>query len=294
MTGGNPVFDRIDKQVQQERYAGFGQPQQGQQGPAGSTQAATSGYAAQEAMSAQQLNDLYAQQAAGPVDTGRVTLDDVIMKSLGLFALLVASGTVTWVMVSGSPGLARPIWLGGMVLGLVLGLAIAFMKTVSVPLIVLYAVVEGAFLGAFSYTINSIPGYEGVILMAVLATVCTFAAMYAGYAVGFIKVTSKSRRMFFFAIVGYMIFSLLQLVLQWTGVLDGWGFGGSGPLGIGLSILGVGLAAYSLAIDFDSIDNAVSMGAPSKFSWLLAHGLIVSVVWLYIEFVRLFARLRDS
>ncbi|MER7073585.1 Bax inhibitor-1/YccA family protein [Terrabacter sp. NPDC000476] len=291
MAGGNPVFDRLNKQIEKERYAGFGAPQGSPQQPG--TQSATAGHAAQDALTAQQLNDMYARQSAGPVDTGRLTLDSVIMKSLGLFALLVAAGAVTWVLVSGSPGLAAPIWLGGMVIGLVLGLAIAFMKTVSVPLIVLYSAVEGAFLGAFSYTINSIQGYEGVVLMAVLATVCTFAAMYAGYATGFIKVTSKSRRMFFMAIVGYMIFSLLQLVLQLTGVISGWGFGGSGMLGIGLSILGVGLAAYSLAIDFDSIDNAVKVGAPEKFSWLLAHGLIVSVVWLYIEFVRLFARLRD-
>lgn len=294
MAGGNPVFDRLDKQIEKERYAGFGEPQRGQQGPMGSTQAATTGHAVQDAVTAEQLNDLYAKQSAGPVDTGRVTLDDVIMKSLGLFALLVAAGAVTWVMVTGSPGLARPIWLGGMVIGLVIGLAIAFMKTVSVPLIVLYAGIEGAFLGAFSYTINTIPGYEGVILMAVLATVCTFAGMYAAYAFGLVKVTSRSRRIFTFMVIGYAIFMLLQLVLQWTGVLDGWGFGGSGILGIGLSILGVGLASWSLAFDFDSIDKAVQYGAPRKYSWLLAHGLIVSVVWLYIEFVRLFARLRDA
>ncbi len=296
MAGGNPVFDRLNKQIEQERYAGFNSPQQkggGQPGmPQGMSQP-TAGYAAQDATSAQSLNELYARDAAGPTDTGRVTLDDVIIKSLGLFALLVATGTVTWFMVSGSPGLARPIWLVGMFVGLGIGLAIAFMKTVSVPLIVTYAVVEGAFLGAFSYTINNIRGYEGVPLMAVLATVCTFVAMYIGYATGFIKVTSKTRRMFFMAIVGYAIFSMLQLVLQMTGVIDGWGFGGSGMLGIGLSVLGVGLASYSLAIDFDSIDNAVKVGAPAKYSWLLAHGLVVSVVWLYIEFVRLFARLRD-
>jgi uncharacterized YccA/Bax inhibitor family protein len=294
MAGGNPVFDRLDKQIEKERYAGFGQPQRADQGPIGSTQAAGAGYASQDAMTAQQLNDIYARQSAGPVDTGRVTLDDVIMKSLGLFALLVAAGAVTWVMVTGSPGLARPIWLGGMVIGLIIGLAIAFMKTVSVPLIVLYAAIEGAFLGAFSYTINEIPGYEGVILMAVLATVCTFAGMYAAYAFGLVKVTSRSRRIFTFMVIGYAIFMLLQLVLQWTGVLSGWGFGGSGVLGIGLSILGVGLASWSLAFDFDSIDKAVQYGAPRKYSWLLAHGLIVSVVWLYIEFVRLFARLRDA
>lgn len=283
MAGGNPVFDRIDKQIKNDRYAGFGQAR-----PSGAP------YAAQDQLTTQQLNDMYAQPSAGSVDTGRVTLDDVIMKSLGLFALLLLAGGTAWFLVDQTPSLASPIWIGGMLLGLVIGFAIAFMRTVSVPLIVLYAAVEGAFLGAFSYTINSIPRYQGVVMQAVLATLCTFVAMYAGYATGLIKVTSKMRRMFMFAVGGYLIFGLLQLVLQWTGVLDGWGFGGSGGLGIGLSILGVGLAAWSLAFDFDSIDEAVTVGAPKQYSWLLAHGLIVSVVWLYIEFVRLFARLRDN
>jgi uncharacterized YccA/Bax inhibitor family protein len=288
MAGGNPVFDRLNKQIEKERYAGFGTPQ-----PQQGAQAATTGYATQDALSAQQLNEMYARQSAGPVDTGRVTLDDVVMKSLGLFVLLVASGLASWFLVESKPSLASPLWLGGMLIGVAMGFAIAFMKRVVVPLIVLYAVVEGVFLGAFSNVINSIPNYKGVVLMAVLATVCTFAGMYAAYATGLIKVNDRTRRMFTFLILGYGLFILLQFVLQMTGVLQGWGFGGSGPLGIGLSLLGTGLAAWSLAFDFDSIDRAVQVGAPRKYSWLLAHGLIVSVVWLYIEFVRLFARLRD-
>lgn len=291
MAGGNPVFGRIDKQIQQEGYAGFGSPQQGaQQG----MQGATAGYASQEAMTAQQLNEMYAGRSAGPVDTGRVTVDDVIVKSLSLFGVTMAVAGVSWFATSGNPGLTLPLWLGGMFGTLILGFVIVFMKQVSVPLLMVYAVLQGGFLGALSQFINSIPDYEGVVLTAVLATLCVFVAMYVGYATGFIKVTSRSRRIFFFAIVGYSIFSILQVILQLTGVVDGWGFGGSGPLGIGLSLLGTGLAAYSLAIDFDSIDHAVKVGAPSKYSWLLAHGLIVSIVWLYIEFIRLFARLRDG
>ena len=205
----------------------------------------------------------------------------------------MAVAGASWFMVDRSPSISVPLWLGGMVGTLILGFVIVFLKKVSVPLLVLYAVLQGAFLGAFSNVINSIPKYAGVPAMAVLATGCVFVAMYAGYATGFIKVTSKTRRMFFFAIVGYALFSVLQVILQLTGVLSGWGFGGSGALGIGLSLLGTALAAYSLAIDFDSIDHAVKVGAPAKYSWLLAHGLIVSIVWLYVEFVRLFARLRD-
>lgn len=293
MAGGNPVFDRIDKQLEKERYAGFGEPQRGQQGPVGSTQAATTGYAVQDAVTAEQLNDLYARQAAGPVDTGRVTLDDVIVKSLVLFVVTLAGAGVSWFMVDANQSLISPLWLGGMFGTLILGFAMMFMKNIPTPLYFVYAAVQGVFLGAFSYFLASAYGPD-LVLTAVVATLCVFVAMYAGYATGLIKVTEKSRRMFVFMIAGYALFSLVQVALLLTGVIDGWGFGGSGPIGIGLSLLGVGLASYSLAVDFDSIDNAVRVGAPQKYSWLLAHALVVSVVWLYIEIARLLARLRDA
>jgi len=293
MAGGNPVFDRLNKQIEKERYAGFGSPQGNPQQAQQGTQAATSGYATQDAMTAQQLNEMYNQAPAGPTDTGRVTVDDVVVKSITLFVVTIAVAFVSWFWTEANTNMTLPFWLGGMFGTLILGFVIAFMKKVSVPLLMVYAVLQGAFLGAFSQYIASVPQYDGVVQMAVLATLCVFVAMYVGYATGFVKVNDKTRRMFFFAIVGYGLFSLLQVVLLMTGVIDGWGFGDSGMLGIGLSILGVGLASYSLAIDFDSIDRAVQMGAPKKYSWLLAHGLIVSIVWLYIEFVRLFARLRD-
>ncbi|HEX6057348.1 MAG TPA: Bax inhibitor-1/YccA family protein [Intrasporangium sp.] len=294
MAGGNPVFDRIDKQLQQERYAGFGEPQRGQQqGPMGSTQGATAGYAVQDAVTAEQLNDLYARQAAGPVDTGRVTLDDVIIKSLVLFVVTLAGAGVSWFMVDNNQSLVSPLWLGGMFGTLILGFAMMFMKNIPTPLYFVYAAVQGVFLGAFSYFLEARYG-GGLVLTAVVATLSVFVAMYAGYATGLIKVTEKSRRIFFFMIAGYALFSLVQVVLLMMGVIDGWGFGGGGMLGIGLSLLGVGLASYSLAVDFDSIDNAVRLGAPRKYSWLLAHGLIVTLVWLYIEIARLLARMRDG
>jgi len=286
MAGGNPVFDRLNKQIEKERYAGFGAPQ-------GSPQQPQAGYATQDTLTAGQLNDMYNRAPAGPVDTGRVTVDDVVVKSLTLFVVTVAVAAFSWFWTEANSDMTLPFWLGGMFGTLILGFVIAFMKKVSVPLIMVYAVLQGAFLGAFSQYIASIPRYDGVVQMAVLATLCVFVAMYIGYATGFVKVNDKTRRMFFFALVGYGLFSLLQVVLLMTGVISGWGFGGSGGLGLILSILGVGLASYSLAVDFDSIDRAVQVGAPRKYSWLLAHGLIVTLVWLYIEFVRLFARMRD-
>lgn len=282
MAGNNPVFQRIDKQIEQQRYAGFGtSPRDSQRGPA-----AYSGPATQE-----QLQDLYAQPSATAVQMGRVSFDDVIMKTLGLFAVLLVAAGGAWVLTSGRPSLTMPVWLAGMFGGLVVGLVIAFMKKISVPLIIGYAVLEGVFVGAFSQVMERV--YPGIVATAVIATLATFAGMFLGYKSGIIKVTDRARRIFGLAVMGYLLFSLVNVVALLFGWTSGWGFGGSGLLGIGISVLGVGLASYSLAIDFDSIDHAVRAGAPEKFSWLLAHGLIVSVVWLYIEIVRLLARLRD-
>jgi uncharacterized YccA/Bax inhibitor family protein len=296
MAGNNPVFARVNQQIQ-DGYASFGnrpgQSRQAQQGPS----------AVQDRMppvspmtpgmpgGQDQLEYLYQQPPAGPVQTGRLTLDDVVIKTLGLFLVTLAVAAGSWVLTRESPGLLMPVWLGGMILGLVVGLAIAFKKTISVPLIVLYAALEGAFLGAFSQVMEQ--RYTGIVLTAVIATLCTFTGMLAGYKFGIIKVTSRSRKIFGMAILGYLLFSVVNVVALAFGWTSGWGFGGSGLLGIGISALGVGLAAYSLALDFDNIEQAVRAQLPEKYSWLMAHGLIVSLVWLYLEILRLLARMRD-
>ncbi len=282
MAGNNPVFKRIDKEIKQGTYAGFDQRP---------TQAGTMTGGPQDAMSQRHLEDMYQQPSAGPVQTGRVTYDDVIMKTLGLFVPLLAVAALSWVITLRNPSLAMPILLVGALGGLGIVLLIAFRKTISVPLIMTYAVLEGGFIGSISQLFERM--YPGLVATAVLATLATFAGMLAGYKFGLIKVTSKSRRIFRMMLLGYLLFGVINLVALLFGWTSGWGFGGSGLLGIGISLLGVGLASYSLAMDFDSIDTAVRAGAPEKYSWLLAFGLIVSLVWLYLEILRLLARMRD-
>jgi uncharacterized YccA/Bax inhibitor family protein len=287
MASSNPVFSQVNREIQQG-YAGFGQQRAGQQpgyNPGGMQ-------GVQDRMTSDQLEQMYDAPPAGPIQTGRVTFDDVIMKTLGLFVLVLAFAAGSWFLTRGNPGLLAPIWIGGMLAGLVVGLAIAFKKTVSVPLIVLYAVLEGAFLGAFSMMMEQ--RWPGIVMTAVIATLCTFAGMFAGYKFGLIKVTSRSRKIFGMMLIGYLLFSLVNVVALMFGLTSGWGFGGSGLLGIGISLLGVGLASYSLAVDFDDIQNAVRAGMPEKYSWLLAHGLIVTLIWLYIEMLRLLAILRGD
>jgi uncharacterized YccA/Bax inhibitor family protein len=278
----NPVFNRIDKEIKQGDYAGF------DRGPSASGMRTGSGV--QDSLNSQQLQDLYNQPSAGPVQMRRVTLDDVVMKTLGLFSIVVVVGAATWYTVAGNLNLSLPLMLAGMFGSLAIGLAIAFKKTISVPLIVLYAVLEGVLVGAISVVFEA--RWPGLVSTAVIATVCTFAGMFLGWKFGLIKVTDRSRRIFGMAIVGYLLFGLVNVVAAFMGVGSGFGFGGTGPMGIAISVLGVGLASYSLAIDFDSVDRAVKAQMPEKYSWLLAHGLIVTLVWLYLEILRLLARMR--
>ncbi|HON73804.1 MAG: Bax inhibitor-1/YccA family protein [Candidatus Lutibacillus vidarii] len=280
MAGNNPIFQRIEKDMR-SGYAGFGAAQH-QQVPQDRV----------TPMSPQQLDDLYTSPSATQVQAGRVTFDDVIMKALGLFTLVVVVAGATWVYTrSIAPALTMPAMWGGMIGTLVLGFVIAFKKTISVPLILTYAVLEGLFVGAISMVLEQV--YPGIVATAVLATVCTFAGMFVGYRTGLVKVTSRTRRIFAFAAMGYFLFSLVNVFTQAVGWTQGWGIGDSSGLGVVISVIGVGLASYSLAVDFDSIDQGVRAGLPQKYSWLFAHGLIVSLVWLYIEILRLLARFRD-
>lgn len=282
----NPAFNRLEKDAQ-SGYAGF-QDRGAGANPGGNVSYAQQGAA--QTMDPQQLQDMYNAPTAGPTDTGRVTMDDVIMKTMGLFALVVVFGAGGWIVASQNQQLGYMLLMGGMIGTLILGLVIAFKKTLSVPLIVGYAVLEGLFVGAVSQVFES--RWDGVVPMAAMATVGVFVGMFLAYKTGLIKVTDKFRRIVTMAIFGYAIFAVINFIYAMV-TNTSFGIGGNSMLGIGISVFAVGLASVSLALDFDMIDRAIATGAPQKYSWLLAHGLIVTVVWLYIEFLRLFARMRD-
>jgi uncharacterized YccA/Bax inhibitor family protein len=286
----NPVFDRIEKESRQG-YAGFGRSGAPAQQP-------TAGMASTDGMTSQQLQDLYNRPSAGPVQTKRLTIDDVVMKTAGLFAIVLVTAFVAWGL---TPSFGGVLMIGGIAATLVLGLVIAFKKTISVPLIVAYAVFEGALVGSVSRFYNDFfplePGqtaFQGIVPQAVMATLCVFAGMLLAYKTGLIKVTAKFRRIVTMAVIGYTLFALVNLVYVLFADGATFGIGGSSGLGIGISIFAVGLASLMLALDFDSIDKAIAAGAPEKYSWLLAHGLIVTLVWLYLEILRLLGRLRSN
>jgi uncharacterized YccA/Bax inhibitor family protein len=290
----NPVFSNSDVFGEPRRTARRGgaatapspygqspygqpQPQFGQYGTAGA-----------QAADAASLENMYNAPPATTADTKRLTYDDVIIKTGGLLALLVVVAAATWTF---APGL----WPIGMIAGLVLGLVNAFKKNPSPALITAYTVAEGVFLGGVSLLFGSIAGENavGIVLQAIVATMATFAAALFLFRSGRVRVTPKFTRWLLIAMVGYLVFSLVNVALTWTGVLDGWGMR-SGALGIVVGLVAVGLAAASLIVDFDSIKRGVEQGVPAKFAWAAAFGLIVTLVWLYLEFLRLLAIFNSS
>ncbi|WP_265523525.1 Bax inhibitor-1/YccA family protein [Oerskovia flava] len=247
-----------------------------------------------QAADAAQLDAMYNAPTATTADTKRLTYDDVIMKTGGLLALLVVVAAVSWNVTPQMPAL----WIIGAVVGLVLGLVNAFKKNPSPGLIIAYTVAQGAFLGGISLafagmTVAGGANLTDIVFQAVLATIATFAAALFLFRSGKVRVTPKFTRWLLIAMVGYLAFSLVNVVLVWTGVLGGWGMRG-GTWGIIIGLFAVGLAAASLIMDFDSIKRGVEAGVPAKFAWSAAFGLLVTLIWLYLEFLRLFAILQSS
>ncbi len=190
------------------------------------------------------------------------------------------------------------LYLLGAVAGLVLGLVNAFKRNPSPALIIAYTVAQGLFLGGISLAFGTMTVGNGgnltdIVFQAVLATVATFAAALFLFRSGKVRVTPKFTRWLLIAMVGYLAFSLVNVVLVLFGVLDGWGMRG-GTIGIVVGLIAVGLAAASLIVDFDSIKRGVEAGVPAKFAWSAAFGLMVTLIWLYLEFLRLFAILQSS
>lgn len=218
----------------------------------------------------------------------RVTLNDVVVKSAIMFGLVVAFAFVGWNLIAAAPGLMLPVFI----VALVLGLVNALKKNVSPALMVIFAVAEGLMLGGISYWYNSyavINGWDGIVLQAVVATMTTFGVMLTLYLTGVIKVTKRFTQVLLVAAVSYLVLALASLVAAMFGVGGGWGFYGVDGIGIVISLLGVAIAAFFLALDFEAIKQGVAMGLPERESWRMSFGLLVTLVWLYLEFLRMFA-----
>ncbi len=221
-----------------------------------------------------------------------MTIDDVVTKTGITLAVVVALGVLSYFMVSVNPGLMMPFVMVGALGGLALVLVATFGRKQDNPAIVLgYAAFEGVFLGAASFLFANLvsTGGPGMIAQAIFGTVGVFVGMLFVYKTGAIRVTPKFTRMMVAALFGVMAIALLNLVLGIFGVGGGEGFGlrSGGPLAIVFSLVCIGLAAFMFLIDFDSADQLIRAGAPEKAAWGVALGLTVTLVWLYLEILRL-------
>lgn len=222
----------------------------------------------------------------------RVTMPDIMAKSAILFVAATIMAVVGWQVISAAPTVGGLLMFAALIGTLVLGIVNAVKRQVSPPMVILYAVVSGFMLGAVSYWYNQIGlanEYEGLVLQAVIATFTTFGVMLLLYGTGLVKVTNKFVKFLTLAMGAYFVIALASLVGALFGVGGGWGFYGVGTLGLLLCLFGVGLAAFTLMLDFEAIKQGIAMGLPERESWRLSFGLLVTLVWLYLEFLRLFA-----
>lgn len=283
MESRNPVLRRFTEQ-EESGQAGFAYDE------GRSAYAAAAGAEAATAPTAEQLQGIYDTPGPG---TGRLTLDDVIVKTGICFVILVIGAVAGWNLMDRMPLI---VW-GAALVGFVLAMVNVFKKQVSPPLILLYALVEGVFLGGISNLYNDLAvsnNYPGIVQQAVLGTLVAFGVMLALYKTRIIKVNGIFQKMMMVALVSYLVIGLASLVAALFGVGQGWGFYGVGMIGIVLCVFGVGLAAFSLALDFESITQAINHGAPERESWRLAFGLLVTLIWLYLEILRLLAILSNN
>lgn len=247
-------------------------------------QAAAKAAAAPAIPTAGDLAQQYARPDATPEQMERMTYEDTMVKTVVSFVILLIGAAVGWFI----PILTIPAAL----IGFVLALVNIFKKKPSPPLIIAYAAVEGIFVGGISSLFSQL--WDGIVPMAVIGTLGVVGITLALFASGKVRASKRATKIFLVAIIGYAAFSLINFGLMAFGATDSmYGLrdvvipGLNIPLGIPLGILVVLLAAYSLVLDFDNVKRGVEGGAPRIYGWTAAFGIMVTVVWLYLEILRL-------
>jgi uncharacterized YccA/Bax inhibitor family protein len=266
MPSNNPVFGR-----------GFGSAQQASWGAAPAQQYGAPAY-----------TDPYAAPSPYAATTTQyMTMDDVVTKTGLSFLVTVLAAAAAWAMPGQAAlGLALPAVLVAFVLGLV----IAFKQIANPAATLAYGAIYGFALGAISEVFNDV--YPGIVVQALIGTFGVFAGMLVVYKTGAIKVTPKLTRW----IIGALVGVLVLVVANWIAAFftpGGLGLREGGTVGIIFSLVVIGVAAFSLLLDFDMADEAIRRGAPAKFAWYVAFGLLVTVVWLYLEILRLLSYFRE-
>ena len=219
-----------------------------------------------------------------------MTVDDVVTKTATTLGVTVLIGVPTTLAVKTEMITPWPPTIIGMLAGLALALVIIFKRNANPGLVLGYAAAEGLFLGGITGVFEIF--FPGIALQAVLGTSLVFITMLVVYRTGAIRVTPKLTRWIIGATVGAAGLMLINLLLSLFGVNTG--LRGDNPLGIAISLLFIGIAAFNFLLDFDMADQMIRTGAPAKMAWYVAFGLLVTLVWLYLEILRLLSYLQSD
>ena len=245
------------------------------------------------ALGDQTFRDLAASPSGSLIDAAnRMTLSGTVNKTGVLLICAIASAAWTWHLFMQSRDIAdvMPLMLIGMFGGLICAFVTVFKKEWSPVTAPIYALLEGLVLGGLSAVFDL--RYPGIAIQAVSLTFGTLFVLLLAYRSGLIKVTQKFRLGVIAATGGVMVFYLLQMLLGFFG-FHFVSINGSGPIGIGFSLIVVAIAALNLVLDFDFIEQGVAYGAPRYMEWYGAFGIMVTLVWLYLEILRLLSKIRS-
>jgi uncharacterized YccA/Bax inhibitor family protein len=248
---------------------------------------------------ASHLEGLYSAPSADAVDTGRMTVEDTIHKTLASFGVLLLGAVVGWWATLANPGMGLGIAIVGALAGFVLGLVNSFKRMPGAGLVLGYAAAEGVFIGAFSLVMEQV--FSGIVLQATLATLAVVGVTLALFSSGKVRTSPRMTKIVMIAALGYAAFSLLNFGFMIFGgpASDlAWGmrsveFMGI-PLGVIIGILAVLLAAYMLVMDFEFVQNGARNGAPRQLGWKASFGIVATVIWIYVEILRVIAILRGN
>ncbi len=226
-------------------------------------------------MAATQMSPVEVDKEFGRITGGKMTMEGTTSKVIGMFLAVLIGATATWFF-----GLYA-FTLPAMFVGLGLGMWAAFSKTVRPGVMLAYALVQGVFIGGLSGILEGM--YPGIVQTAVVGTFATAGSMFLAYRFGWVKVDARFTRFMTFALIGYFAFAMINLGFALFAGMSAY----SSPFGWLIALVGVGLAAFTLNLDFETIRVGVEQGWEENMEWRAAFGLTASLLWLYVEIIRL-------
>ncbi len=246
---------------------------------------------------AEELQALYDLPSANRAPEATMTVESTVVKSIITFAVILLGAVAGWITLSLNPGIGGTGVLIASIAAFVFAMIALFRKTPSPTMVLLYAVTQGFALGAISMVFESF--YNGIILQAIIGTFAVVGVTLGLFASGKIRASKRATKIFLVVFIGYFVYSIVNLFLMMFGAIQNnpWGLDGVEifgiPLGVILAPVILLLGAYSLVLDFDMIQRGVANKAPAAFAWTGALSVSITVVWLYMQILRILAIARN-